>query len=152
MIVPVVFNSSTVSSDASNEKLPLAASNISGWVTNGDFAFLYALPLLLSIFAFKLLKKKPKRVARVRKNKSTVIAVHNFGKTPFYKLVLIDVLPSGSKSSRKTMKTVLGPTLQWRKKQLKPAEKWIVKYSSTSAAKKGKLRYCCENKMQEEFF
>ena len=146
-----VNNSNGISEDEI-EPLEPVVSIMSGRFTGGVFSFVYALPFLLVISGFYFLKKQPKRITRVRKNKTTAITVCNFGKMPFVNLTLVELLPSGAKSSRKSVKTVLGRALQWKKKQLKPNEKWVITYSSTSAAKKGKLTYVCNNKKQEELF
>ncbi len=152
ILASTVVNASTDINNNETGEIEPVVSHISGRFTDSVSSFVYAIPILLTIFGLYFLKKQPKRITCVRKNKTTTITVHNFGKTPFVKLILVELLPSGAKSSRKATKTVLGRALQWKKNQLKPAEKWIITYNSSSAAKKGKLAYVCNNKKQEELF
>ncbi|MFH1247148.1 MAG: hypothetical protein V1644_02090, partial [Candidatus Micrarchaeota archaeon] len=143
--------------------LPTASSAIPA---TGLFVFSMneiALPVLLfflllcSVGALLFFFNKPALVSRFSNGGKVKMVVSNSLKSPMYKLILREILPSNAKvvsdckACRKT-KSVIGSVLTWKKAELKAREKWVVSYESDKLATRGKLCFVQNGKKHEKLF
>lgn len=95
-------------------------------------------------------------IVRLKSQTECKLIVTNVGKENMCSVVLQEILPLNAKVKAKTKarktKTVIGLVLTWRKKVIAPREKFVVDYSSSLPAKKGKLSFKIKDKLHEMVF